>query len=190
MFSGPFQLSDPLAIAALTGAALLALVALCSLFARKVEKYPYVAAGALLTPAERSFFQALESALEGEGVKLFAKVRLGDIMQVRAGVPPKERHRAYSRISSKHADFVVCDPRTFRVMGVIELDDKSHDAPVRRRRDEFVDGALTAAGIPILRVVARRTYDLEALRSEAKSLFRLGVSGRRKDRALVKKIDI
>ena len=45
----------------------------------------------------------------------------------------------------------------------IELDDKTHLAPDRRARDLFVDRALGAAGIAILRVQAAARYDVRGL---------------------------
>jgi hypothetical protein len=40
----------------------------------------------------------------------------------------------------------------------IELDDKSHQRPDRQARDEFVDRVFAAAGLPIVHILARRTY--------------------------------
>ena len=131
---------------------------------------PYVAARSLLTPAERAFFTALRQAI-GEDYHLFAKVRLGDILEVEEGVTGKRRSTAFRQISSKHADFVACDPRTFAVRGVIELDDRSHQQRARRERDEFFDAAMAVAGIPVLRVPARRGYAMRELREQARAAF-------------------
>ena len=147
-------------------AILLALLLLAAVAAalRRGPDLPYVAADALLTPAERAFFGVLRQAA-GRDFVLFAKVRLGDILQIERGVEGKRRFAAFGRISSKHADFVLCDPRTFRVAVVIELDDRSHRLPARRQRDEFVDAALARAAVPLLRVAAARRYEVEALRA-------------------------
>ena len=134
---------------------------------------PYVAAGSLLTPAERAFFTVLRQAL-GEEYHLFAKVRLGDILEVERGVSGKRRFAAFGRISSKHADFVACDPWTFKVLGVIELDDRSHQQRHRQERDRFFDAALAVAGIPVLRVVVRRAYSAKELREQARVAFGQG----------------
>ena len=131
---------------------------------------PYVAARSLLSPAERAFFVALQRAVGGE-FQMFAKVRVGDLLQVRAGVEGKRRFAAFGRISSKHADFVACDPRTFAVVGVIELDDRSHEREDRRRRDEFFDAAMRVAGVPVLRVAVQRTYEVRELREAVRAAF-------------------
>jgi hypothetical protein len=47
----------------------------------------------------------------------------------------------------------------------IELDDRSHARPAARRRDDFKDAALAAAGLPLLRVTAAGGYDLAELRA-------------------------
>ncbi len=155
------------------------IIALC-LFAswlRSLEPpFPYVPAEALLTPAETAFFEVLVEAV-GDDFALFSKVRLADVIVPRPGLTNKFRMRAFNRISAKHLDFVVCDPEAYTVLGVIELDDSSHELEARRLRDEFIDGALEAAGIPILHVPAQRRYSAEKLREQViDSLERPGPS--------------
>ena len=151
--------------AGVLGGVVVALLLLAAVAAawRRGPDLPYVAADALLTPAERAFFGALRQAA-GKDFVLFAKVRLGDILQIERGVEGKRRFAAFGRISSKHADFVLCDPRTFQVAVVIELDDRSHRLPSRRQRDEFFDAALAKAAVPLLRVPAARSYSPDTLR--------------------------
>ncbi|MFZ2653905.1 MAG: DUF2726 domain-containing protein [Victivallales bacterium] len=114
----------------------------------------------LFSPAELSFFKALELAL-GTKYRIFTKIRLADIIRVNGGLEKSERQTAFNRIQSKHVDFVLCDPGDLSVQCVIELDDKSHDAPDRIARDNFVDSALRSAGIPIAHFAARRQYSTE-----------------------------
>ena len=139
------------------------------------NRYPYVAAPALLTPAERAFFLALRQAVGSEHV-LFATVRLADILDLEPGASGKHRWKAFTSISSKHADFVVCDPRSFRVLGVVELDDSSHRQRHRRERDAFFDAAFAAAGIPVWRVPVQRGYALGPLREQAQAFLAAGRS--------------
>ena len=157
--------------ATLTVLAVVAFVLLAAVAARLTRQdLPYVAARSLLTPAERAFFVALRQAV-GEDYHLFAKVRLGDILEVERGVTGKRRFAAFGRISSKHADFVACDPRTFEVRGVIELDDRSHQQRARQERDRFFDAAMAVAAIPVLRVPARRGYATKELREQVQAAF-------------------
>ncbi len=155
--------------AGVAGLAFIAVVVVAAIRLRGPD-LPYVAAPALLTPAERAFFAVLQRAV-ADDYHLFAKVRLGDILQVERGIEGKRRYAAFGRISSKHADFVACNPRTFAVVGVIELDDRSHQRADRQRRDEFFDAAMRVAGVPVLRVTARRNYSPKDLREQARATF-------------------
>jgi len=165
-------MNNPIYLAVLVVVALVVIGALSALLSRGggTSDLPYVAADALLTPAERSFFGVLQQAL-APNYHLFAKVRLADIIELQRGLPAKRRSAAFNRISAKHADFVACDPQTFRIVGVIELDDSSHRATKRQQRDQFMDSALAAASIPILRVAAQRSYSASTLRQQAEAAF-------------------
>ena len=144
--------------------------ALSTLFGRRPSEYPYEPHDSLLSPAERSFFGVLQQALQTEFTPL-AKVRLADILRVQRSVSAQRRASAFNRVSSKHADFVICASDTFRVVGVVELDDKSHRGEARQRRDQFLDAALAAAGIPVLHIPAQRSYSVPDIRSRLASLL-------------------
>ncbi len=160
-------LAGPTAVVVLVAALLLVVVAVARLGRADL---PYVAAPALLTAAERAFFLALRQAVAAD-FQLFAKVRLGDIIQVQSGVTGKRRFAALGRITSKHADFVLCDPRSFTATLVIELDDRSHLLPSRQKRDEFFDAALKVAAVPVLRVPVQRTYSPEEIRRRVQTVL-------------------
>ena len=118
---------------------------------------PYRRETSLLSPAERSFYEALLVALrDRRDLVVFAKVRLIDLLSVPAGAGNRRAH--VNRVCSKHVDFVLCDRRELRPLLVIELDDASHEREDRRDRDAFVDAALAEADLPILRVRAQRGY--------------------------------
>jgi hypothetical protein len=118
--------------------------------------------------AERSFFGVLQKAI-GPEFTLLSKVRLADILQVQRHPSTQRRSAAFNRISSKHADFVLCDAKTFRVVAVIELDDKSHREKTRQHRDQFLDAALGTVGIPVLHVPAQQSYSIADLRYQLQS---------------------
>src|SRR5437773_11998414 len=117
----------------------------------------------LFSPAERSFLGVLEQIL-GTQYRVFGKIRLVDIIQTAKGLSDSSRTGAFNRICARHVDFAVCDPRTFDIIGVIELDDSSHGTQSRRRRDRFVDGALTVAGVLFVRIQVQLGYSPAALR--------------------------
>lgn len=138
-----------------------AVVLLKRYFRRVDETYPYKRRKYFFSPAERSFYGVLLRALEGFDVKVFAKVRLLDVLYV-PDIPKKIVY--LNRVSAKHVDFLICDSKTLSPRLVIELDDSSHAWGARRRRDSFLDAALVNAGLPVLRFRVQRAYDLNEIR--------------------------
>ena len=126
--------------------------------------FPYQKEPALFTPAEREFLSVLESAL-GNQFRVLGKVRLVDVIKVKTGLNRSARQQAFNRIVAKHLDFVVCDPNDLTVQFVVELDDSSHQGSRRQSRDEFVDKALGAAGVPIFHFQVKRTYSVQDIRA-------------------------
>jgi hypothetical protein len=116
---------------------------------------PYKTHRYLFSRAERSFYEVLRRVVEPD-CRLFAKVRLADLVSVPKGTPDWQAH--FNRVQSKHVDFVICDVRALRVVAVVELDDSSHSAASRQGRDSFVDRVLASVGIPIVRVKASEGY--------------------------------
>jgi hypothetical protein len=131
----------------------------------------YEAVPALLTPAERSFFGVLQQAVASD-YQVFAKVRLADIVRPVGNRSRSAWRSAFNRIAGKHVDFVLCDLRRLNVVGVIELDDRTHESFERGIRDGLVDSALADAGIPVLRVTARQSYSPAQIREQVESLLR------------------
>ena len=111
--------------------------------------------------AERSFFECLRQAL-GDEFHIFAKVRLRDLVYLPPGV--QDRQAWTNRVCQKHVDFVLCGRQKVSPLLVIELDDKSHEREDVQERDTAKDTILHAAGLPIFRVPARRTYSTRELR--------------------------
>ena len=108
-----------------------------------------------MTDAEFAFFQVLEKSL-GEGQRIAPKVRLGDVIEC----SDKDWARGFGpKISSKHLDFVIFEHATSRVLLGVELDDSTHTThPDRVARDKFVNQAMAAAGVPLLRMQVARAY--------------------------------
>jgi very-short-patch-repair endonuclease len=131
---------------------------------RRVQEQAYERA-ALFTEAERSFLGVLDHAVGGR-YRVMGKVRLADVLNVKRGLAAGARQDAQNKISSKHVDFVLCDPRTLDVRVVVELDDKSHNRPNRRDRDQNVDAMLREAGIPILHFSARHAYSPQDIQNK------------------------
>ena len=157
---------------------LLVVVAIAlALFKKKAGKgpvdFPYQSKDVLCSPAERSFLGILDNIV-GKDYRIFAKVRLADIVDVQSGLSAPTRQSAFNRISGKHLDFIVCNANDLYIIGAIELDDKTHQGKGRQERDQFLDKTLEAAGIPILRIKAQSTYPIKEISSSIDSAFNIG----------------
>lgn len=129
----------------------------------QASTFPYHKEPHLFSPAERSFLGVLEQAV-GDQYRVMGKVRLADVIKV-SGVNGKGWQSAFNRIQGKHVDFVVCNATDLAVQSVVELNDQSHDRAKRQGRDEFVDKALQAAGVPIFHFSAKRSYAVAEVQS-------------------------
>jgi hypothetical protein len=86
---------------------------------------------------------------------------MADVLLIPASTGDRQRH--LNRILAKHLDFVLCHPESSAPILAIELDDSSHREGKRMKRDSFVDAALDAAKLPLLRVSVRRSYSPQEL---------------------------
>lgn len=127
------------------------------------QPLPYIKKDCLLTPAERSFLGVLEQAVGGQ-YRVYAQVRLADLLAVKATSNRSARTTAQNRINGKHADFVLCEKETLEIVCAIELDDASHQKARRKERDHFVEEACRAAGLPLARFVAKASYTIQDVR--------------------------
>jgi hypothetical protein len=115
------------------------------------SRLPYRKRSSLLSAGELRFYRALRPVVPS-GLVVFVKVRLMDVVAV-----PDQAWRDYSAPGSgMHLDFVLADAGTLEPKLVIELDDKSHLQDKAQQRDTFKGAALSAAGVPILRVKVGR----------------------------------
>lgn len=153
----------PLQLAGMLGLFLALLVVLGFVLVGR-RAMPYRRLEVLFTPAEQRFLAALDASCPS-GMRVFGKVRIADVLSVTA-TRKKAFWHYFKQISSKHLDFVIVDRASNRILCAIELDDSSHNQAHRIKRDEFVDAACEAAGLPLIRVPVRRTYDRNALARE------------------------
>lgn len=131
----------------------------------------YLPRDSLLRPGERAFFPTLRQACADRSL-IFTQVQLSKLIYPRAGIPKRQTYQ--NKIDRKSVDFVLCHPSTLKPQLIIELDDKSHTREDRKTRDDFVNNALKAAGIPLLRVTAAASYNISDLESQIRALIRVG----------------
>jgi hypothetical protein len=120
---------------------------------------PYGLRDDFLSTAEHSFYLVLKSMM-GNYFTICPKVSLADVFFV---TNPDRNMRAYNRINRKHVDFLICDADTMKPRFGIELDDKSHSRKDRMDRDEFVEDLYEKAGLPLVRIPVRPTYNTNEL---------------------------
>lgn len=125
---------------------------------------PYEKRG-LLTEYETAFYQQLVPIAHKKGLHVLAKVRIADFVGVRAGLPPEEWGRCFSKIKSKHVDFILADGATLEPRLLLELDDSTHRTETAQARDALVDQIYAQAGYPILHITDMK--DLEARITQA-----------------------
>ncbi len=126
--------------------------------------------GALLSPAELKFYEALLRVL-GPGVGVAPKVRLADLIAPARRLSRSAWQRDFNKLAMKHVDFVLFDKRNGLALGAIELDDASHLTLAAGIRDAFKDEALNSADIRIIRFRARSFYGESELRAELSGIW-------------------
>lgn len=135
-----------------------------------VQHTQYELQSSLLTPAERSFFGVLSTL--NLDYTIVAKVRLADVVTPKRGLPPRDRQRAFNRVSAKHVDFLLLRRSDAKPVLGIELDDASHERIDRADRDTFVDAVFSHVGLPILHVPVRSAYELRDVRERVERALR------------------
>ncbi len=118
------------------------------------EPSPYRLRADFLSDTELSFYRVLESVV-ADRARICPKVNLGDVFFVSGG---DQRQAQWNKISRKHIDFLLCSKATMGPLAGIELDDSSHNRSDRKERDTLVDSIFRQAGLPMIRVPARRNY--------------------------------
>ena len=135
------------------------------------ERWPFRRKDFLLTESEKEFYRVLCKAVEGRWA-VFAKVRLADLVWLPKGTQNAQSYR--NRVQSKHVDFVLCERSAVKPVLAIELDDASHERESRQERDKMVDRVLSSAGLPRLRVRAKRAYAPAELKQQIDAALAAG----------------
>ncbi len=118
----------------------------------------------LLSKAEQAFYQALHMGLSDQYLILM-KVRVADVLKPQTGISKSEWQSAFSKISCKHFDFLLCSPTSYEIIAAIELDDRSHQLTNRRARDQFLNSACESANFALIRIRARKIYSAQEIKA-------------------------
>ena len=116
-----------------------------------------------MSPAEANFYRVLIKVVGDRG-HVLAQVSLRQLLYLPGSNKSNPGRAAWqNKIAARSVDFLVCHSSTLRPLVVIELDEETHTKPERQTRDEEVEAVLRAAGLPLLRVLADRSYDTREL---------------------------
>lgn len=99
----------------------------------------------LLTENEKEFFHRLKRALPG--YEVFPQVAMGSVLAPNVDRGDRRYHQIRGTFSQKIIDFLICDGETLKVVAIVELDDRTHNA----ERDEKRDAMLKSARYRVLR---------------------------------------
>ena len=135
------------------------IVALSAAAEKLPVAFPYAPRKSMLTAVELAFYNVLKEAVDDRFVILL-KVGLSDLCEITSR---EVNQAAFNRISSKHVDFVLCDPVTLAPVVAIELDDSTHYRRDRADRDAFVDKLFRTIGVALIRHRVQARYDADAL---------------------------
>lgn len=140
------------------------IVLLLALIGAKGETdYKYRINGPLFSPAERSFYGVIESAVSDD-YRVLGKVRIADILTPAKGMGRKHWQIAFNKISAKHFDYVLCRKDTLDVVAVVELDDKSHKKASSKKRDHLIQKACESATLTLVRFPAKANYSVSEVK--------------------------
>lgn len=123
---------------------------------------PYSLHQTVLTAVEQRFYYRVVEAL-GSDYYVCPKIRLADVIDVRGDA--MEYNAAWNRIAAKRIDFLITND-LFRPVLAIDLMGDSHFGGQQKGPDPWLERALGACGLPVLKVPARRDYDAGVLRRQ------------------------
>ena len=150
-----------------SGSVLLVLLLLVILWRRskRGKAEPYELQETLFSPAERAFLGVLDLAV-GDQARVFAKVRVADVLTPQARLGKGKWQQAFDMISAKRFDYLLCHPTDLSFLCAVELDDSAHRHQKRKVRDLLLKSACDSAGLPLLQIPASSHYQVDELREQ------------------------
>lgn len=118
------------------------------------KEYPYQLKSKVLSYNEGKMYRILGEYCNRNYLILLSKIRIADFIDTIYTEDMENDEEYYNKkkykITSKHVDFLICEPEHFSPLIAIELDDSTHLEKDRQERDEFVDNIYNTVGLPIL----------------------------------------
>ncbi len=121
----------------------------------------YSARKGVLTKSELALYRVIMEHFSEDHI-VTTKVRLADFIQVKTYTDkgPTSKTALFSRISQKHADFLICEYKSARPLLWIELDDKSHNTKRAKQSDDFKNKLAASVELPLIRIKTGDDYNL------------------------------
>ena len=126
---------------------------------RGSQSPPYRRQKYLCSAGELRFKKKLDEAI-GDQFEVHMQVSVAAVLRV----PAAEWKRWGVLVAPLRFDFVLVKRGTSFAAAAIELDDRTHLLPDRRKRDKFLNEACRLAAFPLIRVKAAQRYDVKDLR--------------------------
>ena len=111
-----------------------------------------------LSSTEKEFKKNLKQWLP-ENIEIHCKVRLADTLGIKSAQRLDVKKPEDLSILLMHADFVLLDATTQRIILVLELDGKSHESEDAKQRDTRKNNALKENKIPFKRLSDQQRND-------------------------------
>lgn len=119
---------------------------------------PYSLNKSVFTYHESILFEILDEFCRKNNLVLLSKIRIADFVQP---ITKNNYYHWFNKISAKHVDFLICQPKTYSPILAIELDDYTHNYKSRKERDDFVNQVYSSVGLPILHITDIRQQYVE-----------------------------
>lgn len=132
---------------------------------------PYRRQRHLCSAGEFRFYKKLEQAV-GDQYVVMMQVSVAAVLRV----PAEEWKRWGVLVAPMRFDFVLVKRGTSFAAAAVELDDKTHLLPDRRRRDKFLNESCKRAEFPLIRFKAAQRYDVDAIRETVKAYLPKGAT--------------
>lgn len=130
------------------------------------SQLPYTSRQMLWSKSEQSLFLALERAISPQPYRILSKVQLAAVLQILPNLEPPSHHLALERVTGRYLDFVICHTHTSEIVGVVLIEPPiSVNTSQRKMSQRFIDSALAAAKIPLIRLPLKDNYSIEILRT-------------------------
>jgi len=103
-------------------------------------------------------------------------VRLSDVVTLPAeGLDKSMQHIALERLHQKYVHFVICETKTFEIIGVINLTSSGQKKLEQHIQDRFIEMVLKKTHIPILSLPIQKKYNILVLRKILNKHFQLNL---------------